>query len=648
MDSASPPIRVLPLGAGQDVGKSCVIVTVGNFSIMFDCGMHMGYNDERRFPNFSGISLAAIDCVVITHFHLDHCGALPYLVGRLGYTGPVYMTHPTRAICPILLTDYHRIHKERRVKNTADYSGDFFLEDDIKLCIRHSTGVSLHETIQVKPGLTLKAYYAGHVLGAAMFLARAHHDKYSVVYTGDFNTTPDRHLRAAWIDECRPDLMITESTYATTVRDSRRHRETQLLRRILACVKNNGKVLIPVFALGRAQELCILLDTTWRRLKLTVPVYFSAGLTEKANACYRLFIPWTNEAIQREHTQGRNPFQFSFVKPWQSGYATLPGATVLFATPGMLHQGVALDMFRRWAPDANNIIILPGYCVRNTVGYRVLNAQYAKTADRDPTARMIEVGGPRDVVLLRATVENLSFSAHADATGIMQMLKMAQPRAVMLVHGERSKMEVLKRQVEQELRVTCVMPPNGTVVEIPVQPRVAVVMPLLKMLRRAAYAAQARADESDAMVVDDDPPPPPPTGQPSTTIQEMDIPGVLTREHLGDDDVWRFEPTPLLNLQFKMSVRYTPRVGCCATDSDTPWRDPDAFKSALDRVMTAFQREFGHAHRVVRMVDTNMIVVDDVVRLVDVEGEGRMEVTWDGSAEALAGRVLETLDVALS
>lgn len=93
--------------------------------------------------------------------------------------------------------------------------------------------------------------------------------------------TPDRHLGAAWIDKCRPNILISESTYATTIRDSKRCRERDFLKKVHDCVDRGGKVLIPVFALGRAQELCILLETYWERMNLKAPIYFAVGLTEK-------------------------------------------------------------------------------------------------------------------------------------------------------------------------------------------------------------------------------------------------------------------------------------------------------------------------------------------------------------------------------
>ena len=125
--------------------------------------------------------------------------------------------------------------------------------------------------------------------------------------------TADRHLGAAWIDRCRPDILITESTYATTIRDSKRCRERDFIKKVHGCLDRGGKVLIPVFALGRAQELCILLETYWERMQLQYPIYFSLGLTEKANNYYQLFITWTSQKIKKTFVE-RNMFEFKHIK----------------------------------------------------------------------------------------------------------------------------------------------------------------------------------------------------------------------------------------------------------------------------------------------------------------------------------------------
>ncbi|KAM6371497.1 integrator complex subunit 11 isoform 1-T4 [Pluvialis apricaria] len=465
-----PEIKVTPLGAGQDVGRSCILVSIAGKNVMLDCGMHMGYNDDRRFPDFSYITQNGrltdfLDCVIISHFHLDHCGALPYFSEMVGYDGPIYMTHPTKAICPILLEDYRKI--------TVDKKGEtnFFTSQMIKDCMKKVVAVHLHQTVQVDEELEIKAYYAGHVLGAAMFQIKVGCE--SVVYTGDYNMTPDRHLGAAWIDKCRPDLLISESTYATTIRDSKRCRERDFLKKVHETVERGGKVLIPVFALGRAQELCILLETFWERMNLKAPIYFSTGLTEKANHYYKLFITWTNQKIRKTFVQ-RNMFEFKHIKAFDRAFADNPGPMVVFATPGMLHAGQSLQIFRKWAGNEKNMVIMPGYCVQGTVGHKILSGQ-----------RKLEMEG-RQILEVKMQVEYMSFSAHADAKGIMQLIRQAEPRNVLLVHGEAKKMEFLKQKIEQEFHVNCYMPANGETTTIFTNPSIPVDISLGLLKREMA------------------------------------------------------------------------------------------------------------------------------------------------------------------
>ncbi|NXJ83101.1 INT11 protein, partial [Trogon melanurus] len=457
-------------GAGQDVGRSCILVSIAGKNVMLDCGMHMGYNDDRRFPDFSYITQNGrltdfLDCVIISHFHLDHCGALPYFSEMVGYDGPIYMTHPTKAICPILLEDYRKI--------TVDKKGEinFFTSQMIKDCMKKVVAVHLHQTVQVDEELEIKAYYAGHVLGAAMFQIKVGCE--SVVYTGDYNMTPDRHLGAAWIDKCRPDLLISESTYATTIRDSKRCRERDFLKKVHETVERGGKVLIPVFALGRAQELCILLETFWERMNLKAPIYFSTGLTEKANHYYKLFITWTNQKIRKTFVQ-RNMFEFKHIKAFDRAFADNPGPMVVFATPGMLHAGQSLQIFKKWAGNEKNMVIMPGYCVQGTVGHKILSGQ-----------RKLEMEG-RQILEVKMQVEYMSFSAHADAKGIMQLIRQAEPRNVLLVHGEAKKMEFLKQKIEQEFHVNCYMPANGETTTIFTNPSIPVDISLGLLKRETA------------------------------------------------------------------------------------------------------------------------------------------------------------------
>ncbi|KAH9325980.1 hypothetical protein KI387_006158, partial [Taxus chinensis] len=438
--------------AGQEVGKSCVVITIGNKKIMFDCGMHMGFQDQRRYPDFSNISktgdfTSSITCVIITHFHLDHIGALPYFTEVLGYEGPIYMTYPTKALAPLMLEDYRKVMVERRGEEEQ------FSVLQIHQCMKKVTAVDLKQMVQVDADLQIRAYYAGHVLGAAMFYIQVGDN--SVVYTGDYNMTPDRHLGAAQIDRLCPDLLITESTYATTVRDSKHAREREFLKAVHTCVAGGGKVLIPVFALGRAQELCILLDDYWERMNLKFPIYFSAGLTIQANIYYKLLISWTNQKVKDTYVT-RNTFDFKHVSNFDRSQINAPGPCVLFATPGMISGGLSLDVFKEWAPSEKNLITLPGYCIAGTVGHKLMSGK----------ATRVKVDN-RTHIEVHCQVHMLSFSAHTDAKGIMDLVKHVSPRHTVLVHGEKPKMALLKARISSELGIPCYDPVNNESIDVP-------------------------------------------------------------------------------------------------------------------------------------------------------------------------------------
>ncbi|RIA91482.1 beta-lactamase-like protein [Glomus cerebriforme] len=617
-------IKVIPLGAGQDVGRSCILMSIGDDStgiknIMFDCGMHMGYNDERRFPDFSYISKTnrfteQLDCIIVSHFHLDHCGALPYFTEMCGYEGPIFMTHPTKAICPILLEDYRKITVERKGET------NFFTSQMIKDCMKKVTAVNLHQTIKVNgdDDLEIKAFYAGHVLGAAMFYVRV--GTQSTVYTGDYNMTPDRHLGAAWIDKVRPDLLITESTYATTIRDSKRTRERDFLKKVHDCVSQGGKVLIPVFALGRAQELCILIETYWERNNLNVPVYFSAGMTEKANDYYKLFINWTNEKIKNIFVQ-RNMFDFKHIKPWDRQYMDLPGPAVLFATPGMLHIGTSLEVFKKWAPHPENMVIMPGYCVAGTVGAKVLNGDKEIYIDA------------YNKILVKLQVKNLSFSAHADAKGILQLIKQCDPKNVMLVHGEKAKMEFLQEKIKRECRVPCYSPANGEtiIIDTPLSIPVDVSVDLLKRHFAAQKLPLPSLDKRiDIMRI--------------KPVNGIPIQGVLTMEpdqipRLMDvDEAMRDTNLPLRELTFEVIKTINPNKMQKNIDSDI-------CTQALENIYETVRKSLkDNVNDVEVFKDSSQIKIRSMLIRVSDKNFNSLNISWNYRDENMANHVMSIIE----
>ena len=191
--------------------------------------------------------------------------------------------------------------------------------------------------------------------------------------------------------------------------------------------------MIPIFALGRAQELCILLDTHWRRTNCKIPIYFAGTMAEKANFYYKIFTNWTNNAVKNIFLE-HNVFDFSFVKHGDKSVMKANTPMVIFATPGMIHGGLSLQIFKEIAPEEKNCVIIPGYCTSGTVGNKILNGE-----------RVIEIDNQN--IEVKCDVYYMSFSAHADAKGILSLVKNASPKNLVLVHGD---VEVMKRFQKME------------------------------------------------------------------------------------------------------------------------------------------------------------------------------------------------------
>ncbi|KAG1651817.1 Integrator complex subunit 11 [Nymphon striatum] len=396
------------------VGRSCIILTIGGKNIMLDCGMHMGFNDEEDYrkitvdrkgeTNFFTSQMIK-DCmkkVVAVNLHQtvqvdEELEIKPYYAGHVLGAAMFHVKVGSQAVVYTHLDDEEEPSSNDPVPNNTSILFDAMavvremavFKDTIKVCgnlAKHFVNAissksrpytksyvvfdqykqSLLKEIARKRRATRKAsqtieYKVNNhtrIKDLIKFLSTTKTKELLTSYLaqeGDYNMTPDRHLGAAWIDKCRPDLLITESTYATTIRDSKRCRERDFLRKIHDTIERGGKVLIPVFALGRAQELCILLETYWEQMNLKTPVYFAVGLTEKANNYYKMFITWTNQKIRRTFVH-RNMFDFRHIKVFDKSYIDNPGSMVVLATPGMLHAGLSLQIFKKWAPNENNMV----------------------------------------------------------------------------------------------------------------------------------------------------------------------------------------------------------------------------------------------------------------------------------------------------
>lgn len=294
--------------------------------------------------------------------------------------------------------------------------------------------IDFHQTLEVN-GIRFWCYTAGHVLGAAMFMVDIAGVR--VLYTGDYSREEDRHLLAAEIPQFSPDICIIESTYGVQLHQPRLAREKRFTEIIHSTVSQGGRVLIPAFALGRAQELLLILDEYWSNHPdlHNIPIYYASPLAKRCMAVYQTYINSMNERIRNQFAKS-NPFDFKHISPLKSieNFNDV-GPSVVMASPGSLQSGLSRQLFDKWCSDKKNACVLPGYVMEGTLAKTIINEPKEVTLMNGLTAP------------LNMQVYYISFSAHADFAQTSAFLNELMPPNIILVHGEANEMARLKQNL---------------------------------------------------------------------------------------------------------------------------------------------------------------------------------------------------------
>lgn len=431
MTSNLSEMEIIPIGAGGEVGRSCCLLKFMGKTVLFDCGVHPAYSGISALPFFDDIDTDQIDLILITHYHVDHAAGLPYLMERteLNPKARVFMTQPTRAIYKTLLSDFVRVSR-----NSNDDEA-LYAEEDIEKTMARIEVIDYHAEVNVD-GIKFRPFYAAHVLGAAMFMVEIAGVR--ILYTGDFSREEDRHLKEAEVPPFHPDVLICESTYGLQVHESRRIRETRFTEHIADIVRDGGRVLLPVFALGRAQELLLILDEYWEANKdlQEVPIYYASAIAERCMPVYQTYINMMNDNVRRRF-EVSNPFDFKYVKNvrGKDGFSD-DGPCVFMASPGMLQNGLSRELFERWCTNKRNGLVLTGYSVDGTLAKKVLNCPETIT----------RLDGRE--VRLACSVKYVTFAAHTDCRQTTTFVEDVRPTHTVLVHGEWNNMTRLRDHLD--------------------------------------------------------------------------------------------------------------------------------------------------------------------------------------------------------
>ncbi|KAL9129297.1 MAG: hypothetical protein Q9217_002207 [Psora testacea] len=472
------------LGGGNEVGRSCHIIQYKGKTVMvrnalsppekdmssnsifqLDAGQHPAYDGLAALPYFDEFDLSKVDVLLISHFHLDHASALPYVLAKTNFRGRVFMTHPTKAIYKWLIQDSVRV---QNLSSSSDQRTTLYTEADHLSTFPQIEAIDYHTTHTVS-SIRFTPYPAGHVLGAAMYLIEIAGLK--ILFTGDYSREDDRHLISAEIPKgINIDVLITESTYGIASHIPRAERETALMKSITGILNRGGRVLMPVFALGRAQELLLILDDYWARHPeyQKIPIYYASNLARKCMVVYQTYVSAMNDNIKRlfrermaEAEQAGNaerggPWDFRFIRSLKNleRFDDMGGCVVL-ASPGMLQSGVSRELLERWAPNDRNGVIITGYSVEGTMAKQIMNEpdQIPAIMGNRTTAsigrRALGVNGETEKLMIprRCSVQEYSFAAHVDGLENQGFIEEIAAPVVILVHGEKHNMMRLKSKL---------------------------------------------------------------------------------------------------------------------------------------------------------------------------------------------------------
>ncbi|HOP08826.1 MAG TPA: phospholipase D-like domain-containing protein [Candidatus Methanofastidiosa archaeon] len=409
------------LGGAGEVGRSCIYLKDNNFRCLLDCGVKLSSDD--MYPDLSDINFSKLNAVIVSHAHLDHCGYVPFLFAH-GYRGPVYTTHPTRRISRIMQDDFASIQKDE-----AGWGP--YWRDDVRLTKKHTISLDYGEKKEIGHNIFLTFHNAGHILGSAQTLIETPY--HSLLYSGDINMDVNRIMDKADTN-IQTDSLIIESTYGarndkhSLLEDS----ERELIELINNTLSNGGKVIIPVFAIGRAQNILVTLKRAFEDGKLNVPIYLD-GMLQKINEIYDDYPEWMNSEMYSMFKDS-NPFDCPmFINVHDRGNVIASkDPVVVVTTAGMMSGGPVISYFKAWGNDPRNALILVGYQVEGTLRRSLLDGE-----------REITLDGKK--LFVNAQVHSTSFSAHADHDGLLEYVSSLKkrPKNIFLNHGDPAKLKEL-------------------------------------------------------------------------------------------------------------------------------------------------------------------------------------------------------------
>ena len=436
--------------AGTVTGSKHLLKTPGK-NILIDCGLFQGLKDNRK-KNWEPlpIDIGDIDLIILTHAHLDHCGYLP-LISKRGYKGKILMTPPTKDLASIILRDSAKIQEEDAERiNRLGYSKHkpaipLYTIEDAERVIRFFEIIEDNKWEVVSTEIKFRFIKNGHILGSAYIEFECYGK--TIIFSGDIGRNNSDLMHTPTVAEGGCDFLIMESTYGDRLHPKISSKD-ELAEIINDCVKSKGNLLIPSFAVGRAQELMFIINELKREVRIPdIPVFMDSPMGAVATNAYKNYPLWhklTPVQIEALFKNIRIVAEFKETKAITKD----PHIKIVIAASGMLTGGRVLEYLLNYVEDSRNTILLVGFQTEGTRGRALRNHVHE-----------IKIFGK--FYQVKASVKEISnLSAHADQGEMLDWMKgmKMKPQKIFLVHGEAAARDAFKIKINDELGINSETP----------------------------------------------------------------------------------------------------------------------------------------------------------------------------------------------
>jgi metallo-beta-lactamase family protein len=458
-------------GGVEDVTGSSHLLTLNDgFTILLDCGLYQGNRPEMDHFNQEWLfEPSKIDCLILSHAHIDHCGRIPKLV-KDGFCGPIYATPATRDLAHILLLDsafiqekdavfFHKKRSRNAAYDDPDFREPLYRTQDVPPVLDLFVTVGYNRRFSINEYCSFQFSDAGHILGSAGVTLRIleNGEEKLLGFTGDIGR-PERPILRDPVPLPPVDFLISESTYGNKEHDANPG-ETAKLLRILSetCLEKGGKVIIPAFSVGRTQELVYILDQLEQEGRLPhVPIFVDSPMAVNATMVYATHPECFDEDLTEYLLIDDNPFGFKklkYIRKQADSIALndLKGPAIIISASGMIHAGRIKHHVAHAIENSNNTILIVGYCAPSTVGGKLRAGE-----------KFIRLMGQKMEVRARIEIMD-SFSAHGDRLEMLDYLKNQKPglKKLFLVHGEQEPKRAFAQLLETYGLPKAIIPTTG-------------------------------------------------------------------------------------------------------------------------------------------------------------------------------------------